>query len=339
MSNSEGDILSLFKDVRECLLASPEFCYKFSPIHLQECMDAEIGDCFYLFPTEDLSEMKDMADFYVKRVTEAFSKGDSVAAADIVGKMIALLEELPPSGWVKNYNFEHVLNEHREKKTIPVIGDSHVNFYSGNEELTLVSVLNDINTCPNVGERPFSCFHFGPCLAYSSSRHGAQNKALEKTEFLLEKFFEGSEKVVVSMGEIDMRAHVFKQTELQGCTYEKVVDDIFDHYSLYLKMLKDKGHRVYCWAPIATQKDKFPKNQNVFPRYATEADRNRATAYFTEKLRDFCKKEDMVLMSILYDMIDDNYMTEEKYVSTDHWHLGQAAFDKAQSIWKEAGLL
>lgn len=68
-----------------------------------------------------------------------------------------------------------------------MIGDSHVNFFSGNEIINFQSI-GKINICPTVNGMPVTCFHIGPCLAYSANKKDNKTQFKNKVIWLYENF-------------------------------------------------------------------------------------------------------------------------------------------------------
>ena len=196
------------------------------------------------------------------------------------------------------------------------MGDSHINFFCGNGLPKYISIGNGINACYNNIDNEFTALHLGPCLAYNSSVYGTENKFLEKAEWLFDNFFGTNERVIISLGEIDIRAHVFKETEKRNCSFEQII----------------------VWGPIASRKDEYPNDDRTLPLFGTEMMRNMATEYFTERLAEFCKKEGIILMSI-YNRMVQNYRTDDSFLCEDHSHLSEKKYDVGVEIWKRAGLI
>ncbi len=329
----------LLREVSDALRSNAEFCSMYSAWDIGDCLLADLNDCKLIIPQEQLEEMVGMANYYIRKLRQLFAEKNNIEAANTVDYMIDLLEDIPDKSFVEKTSYDITLEEHRQKKTIIVIGDSHASFFSGNELPTYVSIGGGINVCPNVGDRPFTVLHLGPCLAYNSCKHGTHNRFLEKSEWLFDNFFDKKETVIVSLGEIDMRAHVFKEVEKQGRPYEDIVRDIVGNYGNFLSKLKSMGHDVYCWGPIAAEKDIYPRYPELFPRYGTEVERNTATELFTTELNDYCDNYGMKLMSIFKYMVDADKNSDDSFFSSDHWHLTQGVKDIAEQIWKESGLL
>lgn len=331
--------IEVLSDAREALLVSSEFCGMFSASDIGECLYADIGDCKLILPEEELQELNDMAAFHISKLKSLFDEKDNKAAASVVGDMIDLLNGLPSKEEVEAINLEMAKDRHHSEGTVIVFGDSHSCFFSGNEMLNLVSIGYSINLCPDSGDKPFTALHLGPCLAYNACRYNTHNRFLEKSQWLMSNFFSRGEKLVVSLGEIDMRAHVYKETVKQCCDYRKVVNDITENYITFLRGLKEQGYKVFVWGPIASQKDYHPNDHNLLPRYGSERERNLASVYFSDVMRKWCSENEVEFMSVLGKMIDRDLFTEERYMCPDSWHLGQAAWDIANEEWTRAGLL
>lgn len=224
---------------------------------------------------------------------------------------------------------------HWKDDTIIVLGDSHVNFFSGNEQLRFYPLGNDINYCPMVNNLPFTILHLGPCLAYNSMKNDTSYKFKEKLEYLKQEFIKPGATLILSLGEIDMRAHVFKQTRIQAVPYENIVRDVFNQYSKLIKNLKEEGYTVIVYGPIASQPDEC-EIDSKFPRVGTEIERNNATLLFENILKDFCQINDIKFFTMYDSMITYDGHTNIDYLCFDKCHLGQKyigeAIDKLKSM-------
>ena len=224
---------------------------------------------------------------------------------------------------------------HYKNDTVIVIGDSHVNFFSGNETLNFVPIGNEINICPPLNTScPFTPLHLGPCLAYNCNKYNTTFRFREKVEYLIQNFIKPNASIICSLGEIDIRVHVFKQSALQQQPFSKIVDDILSEYITFLIFLKEMGYTVYCWSPIASQRENCPIDPQ-FPRVGTEEDRNKATEYFNSQLAVLCQRHNIGFLSIFNNMITDEYQTIDSYLSEDHCHLSQSALSLAKKEWQK----
>ena len=141
-----------------------------------------------------------------------------------------------------------------------------------------------------------------------------------------------------SLGEIDLRCHVFKEVERTNRDYRRIIEDVLEKYKVLLTQQIAEGHSVYCWGPIGAQKDEVPMDP-AFPRYGSEKERNTAAFYFTEKMKEVCDREGAVLLSILEALVDENMETRPEYSSSDRFHLGTNAMSIALPVLQSAGIV
>ena len=228
--------------------------------------------------------------------------------------------------------------KHRVEKRIIVIGDSHVNFFSGNEYINwrpfayhhgVINISVDKN-------KNFDAIHLGPALAYNVNGYGATTKAREKIDYLCEHFFQENDTVICVFGEIDLRVHVVKQINGVKKDSKEQVDKILGNYIKFLTFLVAKGYNVWCWGAIASQKDDWHMNES-YPRAGTEQERNKATEYFNNQLEKLCIKNNIGFVSIFPHLINSDYETKGEYIA-DECHLSQKAWDYAEIEFRKQNL-
>lgn len=302
------------------------------------CVLAELDDRQSIYPASQLLSLKQDMINILSEIEQTKYSLDAALVGHHLEKLIYMINALPDADYAQNLyttaNFYQAAFAHYQNDTIIVMGDSHVNFFSGNETLSFLPIGADMNTCSIATTYPFTPLHLGPCLAYNCNSYQSTTQFREKAEFLLEHFIKPNATIVCCLGEIDLRVHVFKQTEAQNTSYHAIVDEILSRYMTFLTELKAKGYTVYCWGPIASQKDSCPLDPQ-FSRIGSESDRNRATAYFNEQLATLCAVNDIGFLSIFEQMITDTYETIEEYLSVDRCHLGQRALLLAREEWKK----
>lgn len=230
--------------------------------------------------------------------------------------------------------FEDAGLKHQRNNTIIVLGDSHVNFFSGNEKLAFEPIGHKINICPCINGAPFTVMHLGACLAYNVLKYDTYYHFREKYELLIKKFIKPNAMIVFSLGEIDIRTHVYKQAAIRNLSYKSVVKEIVDRYFSFLLEVKDKGFKPVCWGPIASQPDVCPINEN-FPRNGSEVERNKATEFFTDYMRSLCQENDILFLSVFDKMITADYHTLKEYLCEDYCHLSQRAMEIALQEWNK----
>lgn len=305
---------------------------------IQSCLLEEFECCAHIYPAPQFQSIRQLL---TKTVTEGRQASSAILADTAIHaleKLVFSLEFLPEASHIDELlyqsNFDHACLNHYKNNTIIVLGDSHVNFFSGNENLTFLPIGHDINTCASHTSYPFTPLHVGPCLAYNCNRSGTTFRFHEKVIYLCRNFIQPHAKIICCLGEIDLRVHVFKQAKLQNRPYQVIVDDILSEYIQFLISLKDQGYQVYCWGPIASQTESCPLDP-MFPRNGTEIERNKATAYFNLQLSALCQKSGIQYLSIFDKMVTADYRTLEQYLSPDRCHLSQSALSLAIPEWQK----
>lgn len=316
---------------------NPASLYQIPWEDLKLCVITELDCRKELYPDTQFQAIKQLFYNRFQTLEKKLTIPDVSIIVSLLKEFAFALQVLPDSEYTDtmleeaHYNeacLNHILND-----TIIVLGDSHVNFFSGNEMLTFTPIGNQINVCPTVTEYPFTVLHLGPCLAYTCNQSDTSMHFHEKAEFLCNNFIKPNAHIVCSLGEIDLRVHVFPQAQLQNRPYQEIVDDILTEYCAFLLSLKERGFHVYCWGPIASQRKVCPIDP-AYPRNGSETERNMATLYFTTQLAIFCKQHNIPFMSIFDQMVTDDLQTKEEYLSPDHCHLGQRALSLAAPIWE-----
>lgn len=132
-------------------------------------------------------------------------------------------------------------------KNFFVIGDSHVNFFSGHEKITWFPIIYnnqpiDIRCSPQPLIKNFFFFHLGPALAYNLNKYGTKTQAREKIDFLLNSgIIPKGSAILCAFGEIDLRVHVLKQAAEKNISFECVADEVLNNYMEFLTTLNNQG--------------------------------------------------------------------------------------------------
>ncbi len=269
---------------------------------------------------------------------------DYSSAIPALAELSGIISAMPEIGHYRSViyqaNFNSMLLNHYKYNTSVIIGDSHVNFFSGHELLEYTPIGYDMHWCRTINKLPLTALHIGPGLAYNSFKYNTTSRFREKTEFMLTNHIIPGSKILVTLGEVDCRAHVFKQAEKQGRDYHDIIDDITDNYIMFLKHINDLGFSVGCWGPIAAQSDNVPIHpDDPYPKSGDEISRNKATEYFNERMRILCRNSDIEFLSIFHELIDNEYRTRNEYFASDRVHLSQSAMPLAIPVLKEHGYI
>ena len=298
-----------------------------------------------IYTPEEYEELNNNMHYLCKEIKVKVDSNDYRNAILMLAELSGIIRAMPETEHYREViyqaEFDKMMSEHYRKETFVVLGDSHVNFFSGNELLAYTSIGYDMHWCKTINNIPVTALHVGPGLAYNSCKYGTTSRFLEKTEFLLDNYIKKGTKILVTLGEVDCRAHVIRQSIKQGRDYHEIIEDITGNYIRYLKMVKERGYMVGCWGPVASQSESVPihPDDKRYPRYGTEIERNKATEYFNERMEQLCNEEGIKFITLFPMLIDENYKTCNDLYSEDGVHLGQKALPEAISLLKEIGYL
>ncbi len=330
--------LNIIEQILNSIQTNPSSLRQIPWEDLKLCFLTELEYREELYPKTQYHSLKQLFENRFLTLQQHLAVSDIPNIVSTLKEFAFALQILPDAKYTDtmleeaHYNeacLNHILND-----TIIVLGDSHVNFFSGNEMLTFIPIGNQINVCPTITDNPFTVLHLGPCLAYTCNESETSMHFHEKAEFLCNNFIKPNARIICSLGEIDLRVHVFPQAKRQNRPYQEIVNDILTKYLSFLLSLKERGFQVYCWGPIASQRDNCPIDPTC-PRNGSEKERNMATLYFTQQLAALCRQHDIAFMSIFDQMVTDDLQTKEEYLSADQFHLGQRALELAAPIWHQ----
>lgn len=332
--------LELLKQLKRNVDNNPEILKDISVEDIVGVICYELHEIKQFYQPAQYSETQEMIYKNAELMLQYVNEQNYSEAAGYFNTLVSLHEMLPDIEltlpFIENANYDRALNRHVMEGTIVAMGDSHSCFFSGNENLTLIPIKNDMSTCNQVNGLPFTILHLGPCLAYNSNQYGSTNRIREKVEWLDEHFLCQNDTIIFSLGEIDVRTQVYKRAD--DTTYKAVVDDILGHYKELLLWLKDKGYNVICYGPIGSLKDDAPLDE-YRPRVGSEVQRNMAGRYYNEELKKFCKENGLGFFTLFYDMVDNENRTDKRFLAEDEFHLGQYGFSCAIDRLSELGIV
>lgn len=166
----------------------------------------------------------------------------------------------------------------------------------------------------------FRTYRIGPSLAYSMG--DINGTGYSKVISILQTLPKKSN-ILLSFGEIDCRAHLIRQKELQKKPIEDIVKDCVDRYFSFLTMVKNLEYKVIAWGVIPTcNVDEFViKNPELYPHYGTYKERNYATKVFNKYLKELCHNNGMEFLSISDLLIDSDLKTLDSSYYKDSIHL------------------
>ena len=204
------------------------------------------------------------------------------------------------------------------KSNIYCIGDSHAGFFSGYDRMQ--------PGWPNKSTNKYSflkSYRLGPVLAYNLCNFKTRSKGREKLLYILTHFVPLGSKVLFCFGEIDCRAHLLKQSEIQRRDIHDIIRECVDRYFTVIKDTKKKGFDIIVWnvMPSGIIDDALEKE---YPFYGTNSERNKVSKYFNEYLKQKLEGIDILFIDIFDKLVFENFETNDSYYF-DGVHLSQKA--------------
>jgi hypothetical protein len=209
------------------------------------------------------------------------------------------------------------------------IGDSHSAVFSGEEKMQPVWPEFASNKLPY-----FKSYRIGPATAYQ-----LHNKKLIIESLLNSLNLTSEDTIMFCFGEVDVRAHLIKQSILQNKSIEKIVNECVLKYIDNIKYYKKYGVNILCWGVIASWNESKPYNG---PSYGTNIERNSVTKIFNNILENACISEKFGYISIFSDMVNTDGSTKEEFLDDwegSHIHLSQRVMPIILEKFKTVGLI
>lgn len=171
---------------------------------------------------------------------------------------------------------------------------------------------------------PFRSYNIGPALAYNLCKEGTTTRGREKLFDILCEIPKGSN-VLLVFGEIDCRAHLGKQADIQKRYISTVIDECVDRYFSVVLEIKRMGLDVGIFGAVPqTDFGRYGRKSRC-PSYGTCIERNWITQRFNEKLLSLAISQSVLYMDVFDELTDENMMPRLEYFA-DFTHLNQKAF-------------
>jgi hypothetical protein len=211
---------------------------------------------------------------------------------------------------------------------IHCVGDSHSSVFSGKDEMQPIWPERSDDKLSH-----FKSYRIGPATAYQ-----LENKIPIIDQIAMQ--VGPNDHLLFCFGEVDIRAHLKKQMDLQGKTIKDVVKECVDRYIQVILHYKNRGISVIAWGPIATFHEDKPYTSG--PSFGTSHERNLITKEFNEYLKELCEKNQIYFVSIFDKMVDENLAT--KHIYLDDWeachiHLNQKSMPLIIEEFTNKGLI
>lgn len=130
-------------------------------------------------------------------------------------------------------------------------------------------------------------------------------------------------------GEIDCRAHLGKQADLQKRNVEDIVKECVERYFKVILEIKNMDFNVGVWAVVPSTN--VPCNygpDHPFPSYGTCQQRNTITRLFNNYLKKLCLQKNVMFISIFEELLNPD-LTANLHFYRDVNHLSFNAFPLA----------
>ena len=215
------------------------------------------------------------------------------------------------------------------KPMIICLGDSHSSVFSKEERI--------IAQWPDKEFRLLSKFkpvRIGPATAYNLNKKiDLLNSVLNRTFYLRTSF------VLFCFGEVDIRAHIIKQSQLQKRDAELIIKECVDRYiSTVLEVKPIRKIRKSIFAPIASWSMEKPYSG---PSFGTNIERNNITRLFNKYLEKKCLENNIIFISIFEEMLNKDGSTNADFLD-DYGtgiHLNQKSMPLILKKLKEKNLI
>lgn len=196
---------------------------------------------------------------------------------------------------------------------IHCLGDSHSSVFGGSDIIQPCWPELSNDTTPF-----FRTYRLGPSTAYQLSNKLETIKTIVNT-----KVNKNEDYVMFCFGEIDVRAHLLKQSIKQNRDLDEIILECVTKYFEVIKTINNLGFKIIVWGVIASWSDLKPYTG---PSFGTELERNKATNKFNFLLKEFSTKNNFHFVSVYDEMLNKNGTTNFEYL--DEWdgchiHLNQ----------------
>ncbi len=199
---------------------------------------------------------------------------------------------------------------------IHCIGDSHSSVFSGKEEIQPIWPQRSDDKLDY-----FKSYRIGPATAYQ-----LETKIPILNEIIHNLVDKKGDRILFCFGEVDIRAHLKKQMDLQNKTIVEVVKECVDRYMKTVLLYKSQGYNVMVWGPIASWHES--REYTGGPSFGTCLERNEITKEFNHQLKKWCETFNLRFITIFNTMTDENNITIPEYLDDwdgCHMHLSQRA--------------
>jgi len=187
----------------------------------------------------------------------------------------------------------------------------------------VVHVAGDSHTHVLRGVYPFRVTWLGAATAYNLDKEGSTTGSREKLAEALTKVNKSRDVVLLILGEVDARVHIFNQYVAHGRTLSvsELIDATIRRYGAVILRLKSGGYRVVVQSVPAA-----PYQDNVYgiEFYADNETRARIVREFNGRLKTWCSVNEVEYLDV-YGSVSDERGFILRTLTTDGTHLNDSA--------------
>lgn len=191
---------------------------------------------------------------------------------------------------------------------IHILGDSHVALFSGQKKM--------IDSYPYVHQNyPFQCYRLGPYTATGINWHkGIIYK-------IIDKYVQHDEWLLLSFGEVDIRAHLSKLIFFKDHPFEDVGLSVDEYMKFILKLCEHRNGKVGVIGVPPSHCD----GRRYDVSYGNNLGRNHLSRIWNNYLQKLCERYQIPFPCVFDEIILPDGLTNPKYM--DGWvHLNQKAW-------------
>lgn len=212
---------------------------------------------------------------------------------------------------------------------IHCIGDSHSAVFSGEDKMQPIYPEQS-----NDKLKYFKSYRIGAATAFQLSN---------KTHIIndiISKHVKSNDLILFCFGEVDIRAHLKKQMDLQNRSVESVVTECVDRYITTILEYKNRGYNVIVWGPIASWHNSKPYTGG--PSFGSNFERNEITKEFNRYCKKLCEEHNIKFITIFHHMVTENNETIPTFLDDwegSHIHLNQQSMPLILEEFKKQNLI
>jgi hypothetical protein len=151
---------------------------------------------------------------------------------------------------------------------------------------------SNVNSLLQIRNNQFAAYYIGPATAYNVNKHQML------VDMIAKRFITSNDKIMFVLGEIDCRAHVVKQSRMQGTSIKSIAQEVADRMFAFI-VTNIKYHPI-AWGPYYTHSRTVEDSNSAIPFYPVglPQERNLAIDYYNARLKSLAKSINIPYVSI-----------------------------------------